>query len=87
MLDIKQFAFGVAVLAFLASPVRAASCAEGAGIVEQMAGTLDLSEAERSKVKASIAKARTEDSQGRERACKTTLAGAIRFFLIRTVID
>ncbi len=87
VLDIRQFAFGLAGLAFLASPVHAASCAEGAGIVEQVAGTLDLSEAERSRVKALIAKAKAEDSQGRERSCKITLTGAIRFFLVRTVID
>ena len=83
----KQFVCGLAVFAALASPARAASCAEGVQIVEQMTGALDLSEAERSKIKALIAKAKTEDREGRERSCKLILAGAIRFFLIRTVID
>jgi hypothetical protein len=83
----KQFVCGLIVLAALAGPARAASCAEGVQIVEQMTGTLDLTEAERSKMRALIARAKTEDQQGRERSCKIILAGAIRFFLVRTVID
>ncbi len=83
----KQFVCGLIVFAALASPARAASCAEGVQIVEQMTGTLDLSEAERSRIKALVAKAKTEDREGRERSCKIILAGAIRFFLVRTVID
>jgi hypothetical protein len=83
----KQFVRGLAVFAALAGPAHAASCAEGVQIVEQMTGTLDLSEAERLKIKALVAKAKTEDQQGHERSCKLILAGAIRFFLVRTVID
>ena len=83
----KQFVCGLIVFAALAGPARAASCAEGVQIVEQMTGALDLSEAEWSKVKALIAKAKTEDQQGRERFCKIIMADVIRFFLVRTVID
>ena len=83
----KQFVRGLAVFAALAGPAHAASCAEGVQIVEQMTGTLDLSEAERLKIRALVAKAKTEDQQGHERSCKLILAGAIRFFLVRTVID
>jgi hypothetical protein len=83
----KQFVCGLIVFAALAGPARAASCAEGVQIVEQITGTLDLSESERSKIRALIAKAKTEDQQGHERACKIIMAGAIRFFLVRTVID
>ena len=83
----KQFACGLIVIAALAGPARAASCTEGVQIVEQMTDALDLSDAERTRVKALIAKAKTEDQQGRERACKIVVAGAIRFFLIKTVID
>jgi hypothetical protein len=85
--DMKPFVYGLAVLAVLASPARAGSCAEGVQIIEQISNTLDLSEAERSKVRASIAKAKTEDREGRERNCKIAAAGAIRFFLVRTLVD
>ena len=83
----KQFVCGLIVFAALAGPARAASCAEGVEAVEQMTGSLDLSEAERSRMKALIAKAKTEDREGRQRSCKAVMAGAIRFFLVRTVID
>jgi hypothetical protein len=83
----KQFACGLIVFAALAGPARAASCTEGVQIVEQMAEALDLSGAERTRVKALIAKARAEEQQGRERSCKIAVAGAIRFFLVRTMID
>lgn len=83
----KQFVCGLIVFAALAGPARAASCAEGVQIVEQMTGTFDLSEAERSKIRALIARSKTEDREGHERSCKLILAGAIRFFVIRTMID
>ncbi len=87
MPDIKPFVCGLAILAVLASPARAGSCAEGVQIIEQISNTLDLSEPERSKVRALIAKAKTEDREGRERNCKIAAASAIRFFLVRTLVD
>lgn len=83
----KHLLYGLTVLAALAGPSHAASCAEGVQIVEQMSNALDLSEAERSKVKALIAKAKTEDRQGREHNCKLAAASVIRFFLVRTMVD
>ncbi len=83
----KRFAYGLIAIAALASPAGAASCAEGVQAIEEMSNALDLSEAELSKVKALIAKAKTEDQQGRERNCKLIAAGAIRFLLVKTLID
>jgi hypothetical protein len=86
-LDMKPFVYGLAALAAFASPVRAASCAEGVQVIEQISNALGLSGAELSKVRASIAKAKAEDRQGRERNCKIAAAGAIRFLLVRTLVD
>jgi len=83
----KQFFCGLIVFAGLASPARAATCAEGVQVIEQMSKALDLPEAERSNIQALIAKAKIEDQQGHQRNCKIILAGAIRFFLIKTVLD
>jgi len=83
----KRLFFGLIVLAALANPARAASCAEGFQVIEQMSKALELSEAERSNVQALITKAKIEDRQGHQRNCKIILAGAIRFFLIKTVLD
>ncbi|MGA9765435.1 MAG: hypothetical protein WBQ49_12275 [Rhodomicrobium sp.] len=83
----KQLLCGLTVLAALASPAGAATCAEGVQVVEQMSKALDLPEAERSNIQALIAKAKIEDRQGHQRNCKIILAGAIRFFLIKTVLD
>ena len=83
----KRFVYGLTILAALASPARAVSCGEGVPIIEEMSATLDLSEAERSKVKALIEKAKAENQQGRERDCKFAAAEAIRFLLVKTLID
>lgn len=83
----KPFIIGLAVSAVFASPAAAATCAEGVQIVERISNTLDLSEAERANIQALITKAQIEERQGRRRNCKITLAGAIRFFLIKTVLD
>ncbi len=83
----KRFFSGLIVLAALASPARAATCAEGFQVIEEMSQALDLPEAERSNVQALITKAKIEDRQGHQRNCKLILAGAIRFFLIKTVLD
>ncbi len=83
----KQFAYGLIVFAALAGPARATSCAEGMEVIERISGTLDLSKSERSKVTALIAKAKLEDRQGHERNCKIAAASAIRFLLVKAVID
>jgi len=83
----KQFVSGFILLAAWAGPAAAASCAEGFPIIEEMSKTLDLSEAERVNVQALVAKARIEERQGHQKNCKIILSGAIRFFLIKTVLD
>ncbi len=83
----KQLFCGLIVFVALASPASAATCAEGVQVIEQMSKALDLPEAERSNIQALIAKAMIEDQQGHQRNCKIILAGAIRFFLMKTVLD
>ena len=83
----KNFIYGLVLFAAFGSPARAATCAEGMQIVEQISKSLDLSQAERLNIEALITKAKTEDRQGRERNCKVILAGAIRFFLVKTVLE
>ncbi|MGO9545020.1 MAG: hypothetical protein ACLPPF_09515 [Rhodomicrobium sp.] len=83
----KQIVCAFAIFAALASPARAVSCAEGMQVIDQMSKILDLSDLERSNIQALITKAKIEDEQGRQRNCKIILADAIRFFLIKTVID
>jgi hypothetical protein len=83
----KQLVCGLIVFTALAGPARAVSCAEGRSVIEQMSKILDLSEMERSNIDALLTKAKIEEEQGRQRNCKIILADAIRFFLIKTVID
>ncbi|MGO9173031.1 MAG: hypothetical protein ACLP7P_13855 [Rhodomicrobium sp.] len=83
----KQLVCGLIVFTALAGPARAVSCAEGRHVIEQMSKILDLSEMERSNIDALLTKAKIEEEQGRQRNCKIILADAIRFFLIKTVID
>jgi demethoxyubiquinone hydroxylase (CLK1/Coq7/Cat5 family) len=82
-----RFAFGLAVFAGLLSPARASSCAEGIEIIEQIAERLDLSAAERSKVKSMLAKVKAVDQPDHEHECKAAAAGVIRFFLVRSVLE
>ena len=83
----KNLAFALAVLSALTGPACAVTCAEGMHVIDQMSKVLDLSELERSNIDALITKAKIEDEQGRQRNCKIILADAIRFFLIKTVLD
>jgi hypothetical protein len=83
----KRIIAGSFLLAASACPAWAASCAEGFPIVEEMSKTLDLSEAEKANVHALVAKARIEERLGHQKNCKLILSGAIRFFLIKTVLD
>jgi len=69
------------------TPAHAASCHEGMQAIEQMSKILDLSQLEQSNIDALIVKAKIENEQGRQRNCKIILADAIRFFLIKTVLD
>ncbi len=85
--DMKQIITVLFLLAAWAGPASAASCAEGFPIIEEMSKTLDLSVAERANVHALVAKAKIEERQGHQKNCKITLSGAIRFFLIKTVLD
>lgn len=83
----KRIMAGLFLFAASAGPAGAATCAEGFPIIEEMSKTLDLSEAERANVRAIVAKARIEERQGHQKNCKLILSGAIRFFLIKTVLD
>ncbi len=75
------------LLAALASPARAVTCAEGMQVIDEMARILELSQSEQANIEALITKAKIEEEQGRQRNCKIILADAIRYFLIKTVID
>jgi hypothetical protein len=83
----KQFVCAFVIAAVLAMPARAVTCAEGMQVIDQMSKILELSELERSSIDALITKAKIEEEQGRQRNCKIILADAIRFFLIKTVLD
>jgi hypothetical protein len=83
----KQFVCAFVIVAAFAIPARAVTCAEGMKVIDQMSRILELSELERSSIDALITKARIEEEQGRQRNCKIILADAIRFFLIKTVLD
>jgi hypothetical protein len=83
----KKLICGLIVFAAVADPARAVTCAEGRDVIEQMSKVLNLSDLERSSIEALIAKAKIEEEQGHQRNCKIILADAIRFFLIKTVID
>jgi hypothetical protein len=83
----KRFVCGLIIVAALASPARAVTCSEGMKVIDQMSRILELSDLERSSIDALITKAKIEEEQGRQRNCKIILADAIRFFLIKTVLD
>ncbi len=75
------------VLAAFAAPARAATCAEGRQVIDEMSKVMTLSKAEQANLEALIAQARVEEQQGREHNCKVILADAIRLFLVKTVSD
>jgi hypothetical protein len=83
----KKLLCGFIVFVALANPARAVTCAEGILVIDQMSKTLDLSDLERSNIEALLTKAKIEEEQLHERKCKIILADAIRFFLIKSVID
>jgi hypothetical protein len=83
----KRFVCGLIIVVALASPARAVTCREGMKVIDDMSRILELSELERSSIDALITKAKIEEEQGRQRNCKIILADAIRFFLIKTVLD
>ena len=83
----KQLLCASLLFAALSVPARAVTCSEGMQVIDQMSKILDLSEIEQSNIRALITKAKLEDQQGRQRNCKIILADAIRFFLIKTVLD
>jgi hypothetical protein len=75
------------LIALVQTPARAVTCEEGRQVIEQMSKILELSDFEQANIEALITKAKLEEEQGHERNCKIILADAIRFFLIKTVID
>jgi hypothetical protein len=86
-LDMKQILYALMLIAALAAPARAVTCAEGMQVIDEMAKILELSQSEQANIEALITKAKIEEQQGRQRNCKIILADAIRYFLIKTVID
>jgi hypothetical protein len=83
----KQLLSLAVICMTLTSPASAVTCAEGMQVIDQMSKILELSQYEQSNIEALITKAKLEDEQGRQRNCKIILADAIRFFLIKTVVD
>ncbi|MBT3069454.1 hypothetical protein KKP04_01035 [Rhodomicrobium sp. Az07] len=83
----KRLLCSFAIVAALASPARAATCSDGMVVIDQMTQILQLSETEQTNISALLSRARLEDERGHQRSCKVILADAIRFFLIKTVLD
>lgn len=83
----KLLCLTVLAVAFAQTPAHAVTCEEGMQAIEEMSKILDLTPSEQSNIEALITKAKIEEEQGRQRNCKIILADAIRFFLIKTVID
>jgi hypothetical protein len=83
----KQVLSALILFVALATPARAVTCAEGVLVIDEMARILDLSKNEQANIDALITKAKIEDEQGRQRNCKIILADAIRYFLIKTVLE
>jgi hypothetical protein len=83
----KKLVYALAIVAALSGPARAVTCAEGMVVIDKMSKVLELNDLERSNIDALIVKAKIEAEQGRQRNCKIILADAIRFFLIKTVLD
>lgn len=80
--------FSIAILIALGlTPARAATCTEGMQVIEQMSKILELTDLELANIQALITKAKIELEKGHERTCKIILADAIRFFLIKTVLE
>jgi opacity protein-like surface antigen len=75
------------VLAALAAPAKAATCAEGRQVIDEMSKIMTLSKAEQANLEGLISQAKLEEEQGREQKCKVILADAIRFFLAKTAIN
>jgi hypothetical protein len=85
---IMRLLFSIAILFALGlTPARAASCDEGIQVIDQMSKILELSDLEQANIEALVTKAKLEEEQGRQRNCKIILADAIRFFLIKTVLE
>jgi hypothetical protein len=83
----KKLCLGLILLAFGGSSAGAVTCSEGMQVIGQMSKILELSAVEQSNIQALITKAKIEEEQGRQRNCKIILSDAIRFFLIKTVLD
>ncbi len=83
----KRIACIALAISLATVPAHAATCGEGMTVIEQMAKILELSQLEQSNIEALVTKAKLEGEQGKERNCKIILADAIRFFLIKTVLD
>jgi hypothetical protein len=83
----KQFLYAFVLLAALAAPASAATCAEGIRVIDDMAKKLELSKSDQANIAALITKAKIEEKEGRQRNCKIIVADAIRYFLVKTSIE
>jgi 16S rRNA G966 N2-methylase RsmD len=76
-----------AIVALSRGSAHAVSCEQGMKVIGQMSKVLELNEVEQNNIQALIDKAKREEEQGHEHDCKVILADAIRFFLIKTVLE
>jgi hypothetical protein len=86
----KSTVFTLAFLGLVAaSPAKAqsASCEDGLVAIASMSKIMGLSDLEQANIEALMVKAKQEGDQGKQRNCKLILADAIRFFLIKSVIQ
>jgi hypothetical protein len=74
-------------LAAAAPRANAATCEEGLVAIESMSRIMDLTDLEQANITALVVRAKQEGEQGKQRNCKLILADAIRFFLIKSVIQ
>jgi hypothetical protein len=71
----------------MAEAQAAVTCQDGLEAIEGMARIMDLSDFEQANIQALLAKAKLEGDKGKQRNCKLILADAIRFFLIKSVMQ
>jgi len=83
----RSFLLAVIVGALFIAPARAVTCQDGLAAIESMSRVMELTAFEQANIEALITKARLENDKGKQRNCKLILADAIRFFLIKSVIQ
>ncbi len=83
----RTFLLATLLGALMMTPARAVTCQDGLAAIESMSKIMQLTEFEQANIEALMVKAKLENDKGKQRNCKLILADAIRFFLIKSVIQ